>query len=51
MFLFAGMSRSRIDDFRPAVHDSDGLAIHNGVGERLWRPLSNPCTTAIGIET
>jgi glucans biosynthesis protein len=24
------------------VHDSDGLAIFNGRGEELWRPLSNP---------
>jgi glucans biosynthesis protein len=29
-------------DWRPEVHDSDGLAIWNGAGERLWRPLSNP---------
>jgi glucans biosynthesis protein len=42
MFLFSGINRSRIDDFRPAVHDSDGLAIVNGWGERLWRPLNNP---------
>lgn len=42
MFLFSGISRARISDFRPAVHDSDGLAIINGWGEHLWRPLSNP---------
>ena len=29
-------------DFRPAVHDSDGLACWNGRGERLWRPLLSP---------
>jgi glucans biosynthesis protein len=29
-------------DWRPEVHDSDGLAIWNGNGERLWRPLNNP---------
>ncbi len=29
-------------DFRPAIHDSDGLASWNGRGERLWRPLVNP---------
>ena len=28
------------DDFRPEVHDSDGLAVAAG-GERLWRPLVN----------
>jgi glucans biosynthesis protein len=42
MFLFSGINRSRISDFRPAVHDSDGLAIINGWGEHLWRPLNNP---------
>jgi len=29
-------------DRRPEVHDSDGLAILTGVGERIWRPLNNP---------
>ena len=29
-------------DWRPEIHDSDGLLIFNGKGERLWRPLSNP---------
>jgi glucans biosynthesis protein len=29
-------------DFRPAIHDSDGLAAWNGRGERLWRPLVSP---------
>jgi glucans biosynthesis protein len=29
-------------DWRPEVHDSDGLALWNGRGERLWRPLNNP---------
>jgi periplasmic glucans biosynthesis protein len=42
MFLFSGIDRSRINDFRPAVHDSEGLAIINGWGERIWRPLNNP---------
>jgi periplasmic glucans biosynthesis protein len=42
MFLFSGNGRSRIDDFRPAVHDSDGLAIADARGERIWRPLANP---------
>jgi glucans biosynthesis protein len=42
MFLFSGNGRSRIDDFRPAVHDSDGLAIADATGERVWRPLANP---------
>jgi glucans biosynthesis protein len=42
MFLFSDINRQRISDFRPAVHDSDGLAVVNGWGENLWRPLSNP---------
>jgi glucans biosynthesis protein len=29
-------------DFRPSVHDSDGLAMWNGRDERLWRPLLSP---------
>lgn len=29
-------------DWRPEIHDSDGLLVHNGSGERLWRPLGNP---------
>jgi glucans biosynthesis protein len=29
-------------DFRPEVHDSDGLLLETGAGEWVWRPLSNP---------
>ncbi|WP_424979055.1 glucan biosynthesis protein [Leisingera sp. S232] len=42
MFLFDATNRNRFDDFRPAVHDSDGLLVLNGNGETLWRPLANP---------
>lgn len=42
MFLFSDIDRSRINDFRMGVHDSDGLAIANALGERIWRPLVNP---------
>jgi glucans biosynthesis protein len=42
MFLFDLTSHARFDDFRPAVHDSDGLLIWNGNGEVLWRALANP---------
>ncbi len=41
MFWFGENSRRRFDDFRPEVHDSDGLAIRTSTGERLWRPLTN----------
>jgi len=42
MFQHSDLGPAAIDDFRPAVHDSDVLVIDNGAGERLWRPLSNP---------
>ena len=43
MFLFGddGTAR-RFDDFRPQVHDSDGLLAETGHGQWIWRPLSNP---------
>ena len=28
-------------DYRPQVHDSDGLLIRNSNGEQIWRPLRN----------
>jgi glucans biosynthesis protein len=42
MFWYAEYGREKIADWRPEVHDSDGLAIWNGAGERIWRPLNNP---------
>jgi periplasmic glucans biosynthesis protein len=42
MFFFGPNDRKDVEDFRPSVHDSDGLAIFNGRGEELWRPLHNP---------
>lgn len=41
MFLFGEGGRRGFDDYRPEVHDSDGLLIYNGRGEWLWRPLAN----------
>jgi glucans biosynthesis protein len=29
-------------DWRPQIHDSDGLALWTGSGERIWRPLTDP---------
>ncbi|HEY0212311.1 MAG TPA: glucan biosynthesis protein G [Paenirhodobacter sp.] len=46
MFLYGERNRARFDDFRPQVHDSDGLGILRDDGERLWRPLSNPTRLA-----
>ncbi|HPA21147.1 MAG TPA: glucan biosynthesis protein G [Verrucomicrobiae bacterium] len=41
MFWFGENSRQRFDDYRPEVHDSDGLAIRTASGECMWRPTSN----------
>ncbi|HVW19961.1 MAG TPA: glucan biosynthesis protein G [Opitutaceae bacterium] len=42
-----GQSAEELHDFRPEVHDSDGLMLHTGRDEWLWRPLSNPPATRI----
>ena len=42
MFFFGPNDRNEVDDFVLSVHDSDGIAIYNGRGEELWRPLNNP---------
>jgi glucans biosynthesis protein len=42
MFLAGENTDRRNVDFRPEVHDSDGLLIETSAGERLWRPLINP---------
>src|SRR5690606_10736770 len=42
MFLVGPVNPARVRDFRPRVHDSEGLAILSGSGERIWRPLTNP---------
>jgi periplasmic glucans biosynthesis protein len=41
MFWRGENTNARTDDFRPEVHDSDGLLVHNGAGEWIWRPLQN----------
>lgn len=44
MFFYGedGGSGRRFDDYRPQVHDSDGLMTQTGHGQWIWRPLSNP---------
>ncbi|MBB3141289.1 glucan biosynthesis protein [Halomonas organivorans] len=42
MFMHGGIAGYPADDYRLRVHDSSGLALHTGSGERIWRPLSNP---------
>ncbi len=41
-FLGENSSPRKFDDFRPEVHDSDGLQVLFNNGEWLWRPLQNP---------
>lgn len=47
MFLFDASNRAGQDDWRPAVHDSDGLMMLTGRDEALWRPLANPRTLQV----
>ncbi len=42
MFWYGEGSRKQAKDWRPEIHDSDGLAILTGAGEHIWRPLNNP---------
>ena len=42
MFWFGKNSERKFDDYRPEVHDSDGLLARLDGGEVLWRPLDNP---------
>ncbi len=49
MFLFSPNDRVGVDDFRPRVHDSDGLSMVTGTGERIWRPLVNPETLRLSF--
>ena len=41
--FFVGENDHRFnEDFRGELHDSDGLLLHSGTGEWIWRPLHNP---------
>jgi glucans biosynthesis protein len=43
MFFYGSNTNIRpVDNFRPRVHDCDGLQIATGAGEWIWRPLINP---------
>ena len=45
MFFYGeNVSQRPLDDFRPEIHDSDGLSIATRSGEWIWRPLYNPRT-------
>lgn len=42
MYWFSETVKPTAIDWRPEVHDSDGLAMWTGWGEHLWRPLNDP---------
>jgi glucans biosynthesis protein len=47
MYWYSETAKQAGMDWRPEVHDSDGLAIWTGGGERIWRPLNNPAHISI----
>jgi periplasmic glucans biosynthesis protein len=51
MFLFDETNRGRLDDYRPEVHDSDGLMIAAASGEQIFRPLANPIKLQVSTFT
>lgn len=42
MFWYGENGQPADRDWRPEIHDSDGLALLTGSGERIWRPLVDP---------
>ncbi|OVZ59116.1 glucan biosynthesis protein D [Pigmentiphaga sp. NML080357] len=42
MYWFSEAQKPTAVDWRPEVHDSDGLAMWTRGGEYIWRPLNNP---------
>jgi len=51
MFLFDETNRGRLDDYRPEVHDSDGLQITAMSGEQIFRQLANPVKLQVSTFT
>lgn len=47
MFWHGPTTNFYTGDIRPAVHDSDGLMLHTGDGEWIWRPLTNYLGTRV----
>ena len=47
MFLYGANQPSPTQNYRPEMHDSEGLAMHTGNDEWLWRPLNNPRKLAV----
>ncbi|MHB0989670.1 MAG: OpgD/OpgG family glucan biosynthesis protein [Burkholderiales bacterium] len=42
MYWFSEKDKQFQIDWRPEVHDSDGLALWTGANEHVWRPLIDP---------
>jgi glucans biosynthesis protein len=42
MYFYGENDRRIANDWRPEVHDTDGLQMWTGGGEWIWRPLVNP---------
>jgi glucans biosynthesis protein len=42
MYQHGENDRRMATDWRPEIHDSDGLAMWTGRGEWIWRPVANP---------
>ncbi len=51
MFFTSQNDRRLSGDFRPELHDSDGLLLHSGTGEWIWRPLRNPVSLELSTFT
>ncbi len=47
MYLFGSNDRRAASDWRPQIHDSDGMQMWTGAGEWLWRPLVNPAVLRV----
>ena len=47
MFLAGEGDLGRRTDFRPEIHDFDGLMMKTGSNEWIWRPIRNPKTLRI----
>lgn len=49
MYWFSETNKPTAIDWRPEVHDSDGLSLATGHGERIWRPLNNPPRVNVSV--
>jgi glucans biosynthesis protein len=47
MFQFGENTLRCFNDFRPEIHDSDGVLLQTSTGEWIWRPLDNPATLQV----